>query len=70
MNKLKNINDRLVKRAISLGGTCTGEHGIGLGKKNYLKIEHPSTVYYMQQIKRIFDPKNILNPNKIIDFPH
>ena len=70
MNKLKNINDRLDKRAISFGGTCTGEHGIGLGKKNYLKIEHPSTVYYMQQIKKIFDPKNILNPNKIIDFPN
>ena len=67
--KLKGINDRLVKRAISMGGTCTGEHGIGLGKKDYLKIEHSTTIPIMQNIKKMFDPKNILNPDKIIDFP-
>ena len=69
MKKLKNINDKLVKRAISMGGTCSGEHGIGFGKKEYLKIEHSSTISLMQKIKKTFDPNNILNPNKIVDFP-
>ena len=67
MNRLKNINDRLVKRAISMGGTCTGEHGIGLGKKEYLELEHPTNIKLMKKIKNIFDPNNIMNPNKIID---
>ena len=52
-----------------MGGTCTGEHGIGLGKKEYLKIEHPTTINIMQLLKKSFDPNNILNPNKIVDFP-
>ena len=58
----------IVKRAISMGGTCTGEHGIGIGKKEYLKIEHPTTIHLMKQIKKTFDPKNILNPGKVIDY--
>ena len=69
IQKLKEFNDRLVKRAISLGGTCTGEHGIGLGKKEFLKIEHPTTIHLMQMLKKTFDPQNILNPDKIISFP-
>ena len=69
IEKLKEINDRLVRRAIKMGGTCTGEHGIGLGKKEYLKIEHPTTINIMQLLKKSFDPNNILNPNKIVDFP-
>ncbi|MBG76739.1 MAG: putative FAD-linked oxidoreductase [Alphaproteobacteria bacterium MarineAlpha5_Bin12] len=67
MKKFKKTNDRLVKRAISMGGTCTGEHGIGLGKKEYLKLEHPTNIELMKKIKNIFDPNNIMNPNKIID---
>jgi len=68
MEKLKQINDRLVKRAIHMGGTCSGEHGIGLGKKDYLKIEHPTLIPLMQNVKKTFDPNNILNPDKIVDF--
>ncbi len=67
MKLLKDINDRLVNRALKLGGTCTGEHGIGMGKKDYLKIEHPTNINLMKKIKNSFDPNNILNPNKIID---
>ena len=70
MAKLKKINDKLVKRAISMGGTCTGEHGIGLGKKEYLKLEQPTNISLMQSIKKTFDPYNILNPGKIVDFPN
>ena len=70
MEKLKKINDKLVKRAISMGGTCTGEHGIGLGKKEYLKLEQPTNISLMQSIKKTFDPYNILNPGKIVDFPN
>lgn len=68
MKKLKEINDRLVKRAIGMGGTCTGEHGIGLGKKEYLKLEHPTIIPLMKKLKKTFDPNNILNPDKIVSF--
>jgi len=68
MEKLKEINDRLVKRAIGMGGTCTGEHGIGLGKKEYLKLEHPTIIPLMKKLKKTFDPNNILNPDKIVSF--
>ena len=67
MKKFKEFNDRLVRRAIEMGGTCTGEHGIGFGKKEYLKIEHPTNIEWMKKIKIAFDPNNIMNPNKIID---
>jgi D-lactate dehydrogenase (cytochrome) len=55
---------RLIARAIAMGGTCTGEHGIGSGKRKYLEIEHGPAVAYMKAIKRAFDPDNILNPGK------
>ncbi|WP_244607254.1 FAD-linked oxidase C-terminal domain-containing protein [Bosea sp. CS1GBMeth4] len=59
--------DRLVKRALAMGGTCTGEHGVGQKKMKYLTIEHsPAAVATMGLIKRSLDPRNILNPGKII----
>ena len=65
--KLHGINERLVKRAIAAGGTCTGEHGVGFGKMGYLEAQHGSgAVELMRTLKRAFDPQNILNPGKIV----
>jgi len=50
-----------------MGGTCTGEHGIGSGKKDYLLKEHGEGVELMRMIKQAWDPKRILNPGKIFD---
>ena len=61
--------DRLVERALSYGGTCTGEHGIGQGKMFYLAAEHGAGVSAMIAIKKALDPLNILNPGKIFALP-
>ncbi len=58
---------RLTKRALELGGTATGEHGIGLVKKRFLHEEHGAAVEWMRQIKGLFDPQGLLNPGKIFD---
>lgn len=64
------LNHRLVQRAIAMDGTCTGEHGVGLHKMDFLVEEHgEDAVELMRQLKRAFDPKNILNPGKILP-PH
>ena len=62
------FNERLVHRAIAMGGTCTGEHGVGLHKKRFLEAEHGKpAVDLMRALKRTLDPNNILNPGKIFD---
>lgn len=58
---------RLVERAQSMGGTCTGEHGVGLGKKKYLAAEHGEALEVMRALKRTLDPDNRMNPGKIFD---
>ena len=58
-------NQRLIDRALAMGGTCTGEHGIGVGKREFLLAEHGSSVVQMRKIKMAFDPDNIMNPGKI-----
>lgn len=60
------INDRLVKRALKLGGTCTGEHGIGYGKLAYMPLEHGASLDVMRTLKQSLDPDNIMNPGKVI----
>nr|WP_240315707.1 FAD-linked oxidase C-terminal domain-containing protein [Sporosarcina sp. PTS2304] len=59
------INEKLAYRAIELGGTCTGEHGVGLGKRKFQELEHGAAWQLMQQMKTLIDPKNIMNPGKI-----
>jgi len=58
--------ERLVMRALAMDGTCTGEHGVGQGKKKYLEAEHGPGVQVMRTIKQAIDPKNIMNPGKIL----
>ncbi|GAU83854.1 FAD-binding oxidoreductase [Bosea sp. BIWAKO-01] len=67
MERCRGFIDRLVKRALAMGGTCTGEHGVGQKKIKYLEIEHgPATLDVMRLLKRSLDPQNILNPGKIL----
>ena len=65
--RVKGFYERLIRRAIAMEGTCTGEHGVGSGKMPFLELEHgASGVAMMRQIKQALDPKNILNPGKIV----
>jgi D-lactate dehydrogenase (cytochrome) len=63
--KAEAFNNRLVERALKMGGTCTGEHGIGSGKIAYLEREHGEAVGLMRLIKQTLDPDNRMNPGKI-----
>ena len=60
------LHERMVMRALSMGGTCTGEHGIGCGKMNFLEAELGEAVNVMRSIKQALDPDNIMNPGKVI----
>lgn len=67
MKMIEAFHARLIRRALRMGGTCTGEHGIGQGKKNYLMDELPAGVELMKIIKRALDPDNLMNPGKVVD---
>jgi D-lactate dehydrogenase (cytochrome) len=64
--RAKAANARLIDRALAMGGTCTGEHGVGFGKLVSLEREHGAGVEVMRTIKRALDPHNILNPGKVV----
>lgn len=66
LSRAKSVVERMNQRAISYGGTCTGEHGIGYGKKHFLTAEHGEAVALMRQLKQAFDPDNLMNPGKIL----
>ncbi|NUR10635.1 MAG: FAD-binding protein [Bradyrhizobium sp.] len=65
LGEVKAINAKLVRRALEMDGTCTGEHGIGLGKQDWLVEELGDAVDLMRSVKRALDPQGILNPGKI-----
>jgi D-lactate dehydrogenase (cytochrome) len=65
LSQAEEYSHRLTGRALELGGTASGEHGIGLVKKQFLRVEHGTAVDWMQQIKSLFDPQGLLNPGKI-----
>jgi D-lactate dehydrogenase (cytochrome) len=67
MAEAERLNQRIVARALAMDGTCTGEHGIGMHKMDFLLEEHGADcVELMARIKRAFDPLNILNPGKVV----
>ncbi len=65
-DKIERLNDRLVYRALAMEGTCTGEHGVGLGKMKFLEAEHGPAVALMRTLKKAIDPFNLMNPGKIV----
>ncbi|MBG03668.1 MAG: FAD-binding oxidoreductase [Rhodospirillaceae bacterium] len=67
MHRAHELNDRLVHRTIAMGGTCTGEHGVGCGKMDFLIAEHGGdAISVMRTLKMAMDPQNIMNPGKIV----
>jgi D-lactate dehydrogenase (cytochrome) len=64
--KLEAINKAVVEKAIQVGGTCTGEHGVGIGKRKFMQLEHGESYQLMKQIKEVIDPKGLMNPGKIV----
>jgi D-lactate dehydrogenase (cytochrome) len=66
VEEARRLNKRLVERALAMEGTCTGEHGIGLGKRGHLVDELGEAVDLMRDIKQLFDPDNLMNPGKVV----
>ncbi|MCP3997361.1 MAG: FAD-binding protein [bacterium] len=66
IREAERLHERLVARALAMDGTCTGEHGVGLGKRQFLATEHGEGLEVMRQLKRALDPGNLMNPGKIL----
>ncbi len=65
--RAREFNDRLVRRAIAMEGTCTGEHGVGYGKQPYLELEHGAAALdLMRTLKHAIDPEDLMNPGKVV----
>ena len=66
IREAERLTERLVERALSMGGTCSGEHGVGVGKKAFLAREHGEALDVMRAIKGALDPRGIMNPGKLL----
>ena len=64
--RLEHVIEGMTAKALKLGGTCTGEHGVGLRKIKYQESEHGEALYLMREIKKSFDPLGLLNPGKVL----
>jgi D-lactate dehydrogenase (cytochrome) len=67
LERSRRVNDALVRRAIAVGGTCSGEHGIGRGKREALRLQYGPSIEVMASIKRALDPDGILNPGAVFE---
>lgn len=67
IEKAERLNEEIVEYALSKGGTCTGEHGVGFGKQKYQEQEHGPALEVMRGIKRLLDPQGIFNPKKVVN---
>ena len=63
--KLETVNHLVVEKALTLDGTCTGEHGVGIGKRKFMALEHGAAITLMKKMKDMIDPKGLMNPGKI-----
>jgi len=68
LSEARQFSERTVRRALRMSGTCTGEHGVGSGKMEFLVEEHGAAVDVMRTIKQSLDPGNRMNPGKVVDF--
>jgi D-lactate dehydrogenase (cytochrome) len=67
MEEAKAINGRLVQRALAMEGTCTGEHGVGMGKIGSMRLELGDDMMdLMRDVKKVFDPEGLMNPGKVV----
>lgn len=67
MEKMKDLANRAAERALSMNGTCTGEHGVGIGKRHHLSKQLGDvTIDVLRSVKKMFDPKDLMNPGKVI----
>ncbi len=64
----RKLHKRLIEKALAFGGTCTGEHGVGIGKTQYLEMEYGAAYGVLQDLKKTLDPANIMNPGKVVVF--
>jgi D-lactate dehydrogenase (cytochrome) len=67
--RAEGVVERLAMRAVAMEGTCTGEHGVGQGKRGFIRLEHGTGADVMAALKRAIDPDNIMNPGKVLALP-
>ena len=59
------VGGRILELCVEVGGTITGEHGVGIGKRKFMALEHGASIILMKKIKDLIDPKGLMNPGKI-----
>jgi len=68
LDRCEKVNENIIARTLAVGGTCTGEHGVGYGKMQHLERQYGTdTVHMMKAIKKALDPSNTMNPGKVVD---